>query len=196
MIMNSGWNVEKIMWNRKLPIFLEIHVVCRLRLEGINWQIKSNIQKKKKNNNQKQNKKQRNISISSAARLAPKKKHICSWVLEVWWAKCLLRTSYLNLSLNSGFLAPEVMEWIQSSRFIFSYLFEVIFIFPSILHVGGSPQTCWTGSMRDTIHCTEMHQSLCLRSRLSAAERSRAEWSYTRSDSDHAAPCSPPLGLL
>lgn len=41
-----------------------------------------------------------------------------------------------------------------------------------------------------------MHQSLCLRSRLSAAEHSIAEWIYTRSESDHAPPCSPPLGLL
>lgn len=151
------------MRNRTLPIFLEIHVVCRLSLEGINW---------------------------------TKIKHICSWVLEVCWAKCLLINPYLNLSLNPGFLTPEVTVWIQNSRFIFSYLFEVIFIFATILHLGGSPQACWTGTMRDAIHCTEMHQSLCLWSRLPAAEHSTAEWIYTRSESDHAPPFSPPLGLL
>lgn len=158
MIMNSGWNVEKILWNRKLPIFLEIHVVCRLRVEGYKLTNKKQYPDKKK-------KKEKYLYFLSS-KTCTKLKHICSWVWEVCWAKCLRRTPCLNLSLNSGFLTPEVTEWIQSSRFIFSYLFEVIFIFATILHVGGSPQACWTGNMRDIIHCTEMHQSLCLRSRL------------------------------
>lgn len=36
------------------------------------------------------------------------------------------------------------MERIQSSRLIFLYLFEVIFIFANILRIGGSPPACWT----------------------------------------------------
>lgn len=146
MIMNSGWNLKKIMWSRENS-YLSGNP-C-----GMHTQIRRN---KLTNKKQYPEKKERQPYFLSSE-ICTKIKHIYSRVLEVCRAKCALRTQYLNLSLNSlpGFLTPEAMERIQSSRLIFSYLFEVIFIlqifFTSVVHPRHAGLKC------DMTRCIEMH---------------------------------------